>query len=794
MNNRKKLIKYFLASAMLMAGLVGFTGCSTDDEPQGIIVSQNPDDDLVVDFVFNVSTSNGAQTRQSSDNVQATPAAFRGITDAYLMSFKVGTTTGTAPNQVFTPSDGQIIHDLTDTPTADKVYDLATVLTAGQIQGNEATGTKSRRVLELAMPVGTNTLMFWGRAIKDGGDNEQGSISATMSSTLSNIRFALKSRLESGSDEATNYENTEKLLAAALNWVIQSELVNYPVTFGGTENVTIAWSDYSRWDTSVTPNRIAPRIKDPVEPTEDLCSIGEALAVAYITLNTIYTGEFRAGSGHAVAIQLSDLYSTINPIATRTAQSLHEAISITVASTIVSRINSLINNPGTDNPTWKSAQDIINALNDGVNYGSAASQNLNNFPSAFGLADGTAQLDFDKGDVVEEGGIYKFVTKHEATSSSKAPGFLYRDRFNDSSSLGLFTYYYPAELCYFGNSSIRVSDNEHTPAQYPDGTGISESTYWNNSAAWSGNAPSSESATGATDGTDWKKYRVTASDYSYHVLSSTRSVAMKDNINYGTAMLKTTVRYGANTLYDNNHAIQEARTGANEDNATITASATAFELTGLLIGGAVTEVGWNYISVTDPDDDFQAMVFDNDINDTQKVIPAYTAAGAKSSPVYTMLWDNWNSDQLNNKQNDVYIALEFVNKTGKSFWGQHNLIKNNEKFYLMGLLNPDASWSTTDRGEGIIWPGAKTNNSDTRHVGYGYALPPYDASGNTIEQRRIFIQDHVTDANFVIYNTSLQHAYLTVPDLRSTDITLGLSVDLNWRQGIHYTGVELGAD
>jgi len=84
-----------------------------------------------------------------------------------------------------------------------------------------------------------------------------------------------------------------------------------------------------------------------------------------------------------------------------------------------------------------------------------------------------------------------------------------------------------------------------------------------------------------------------------------------------------------------------------------------------------------------------------------------------------------------------------------------------------------------DRSLGITWP---TN----------YALPPYDASGNTIKQRRVFMQDYMTSATFVINETSLQHALVSVPDLRSGQISLGLSVDLQWRTGLTFNDVILG--
>ena len=45
------------------------------------------------------------------------------------------------------------------------------------------------------------------------------------------------------------------------------------------------------------------------------------------------------------------------------------------------------------------------------------------------------------------------------------------------------------------------------------------------------------------------------------------------------------------------------------------------------------------------------------------------------------------------------------------------------------------------------------------------------------------MQDYVTDVTLKFTKESLQHAYVTVPDLRSSQISLGLSVDLTWRTG-----------
>ena len=79
----------------------------------------------------------------------------------------------------------------------------------------------------------------------------------------------------------------------------------------------------------------------------------------------------------------------------------------------------------------------------------------------------------------------------------------------------------------------------------------------------------------------------------------------------------------------------------------------------------------------------------------------------------------------------------------------------------------------SDKSLGITWP--------TK-----YALPPYDADGNTLKQRRVFMQDYMTVANFILNRYSLQNAYVTVPDLRSLQISLGMSVDLEWQTGLTF--------
>ncbi len=156
----KKSSFYFLLSAIALSGVFGLTACSSTEEE----VVDNPNYDPLTktvnaNFVFSVSTGNTASTtRQSSASAQATiQETFRGIEEAQLAAFKM-------------EESGQHV---TEPTTAKKIYDLGAVLERGKLdpdgRGVDPTGAGvplSHRVIELALPTETNTLMFWGKAPK----------------------------------------------------------------------------------------------------------------------------------------------------------------------------------------------------------------------------------------------------------------------------------------------------------------------------------------------------------------------------------------------------------------------------------------------------------------------------------------------------------------------------------------------------------------------------------------------------------------------------------------------------
>ena len=419
---------------------------------------------------------------------------------------------------------------------------------------------------------------------------------------------------------------------------------------------------------------------------------------------------------------------------------MEEKIAQEVAKAVRTNITKALNNTGT---AWQGIDAIKSnlGLTTAIPTGNENYNKLSNFPLLFGMPEGSTVLLYD-------------VQTNSYSYREKVPN--YDMGGGAGGKFDILRYMYPAELCYFGNSPIRVTDETKKATDYPEGT-----TNWNADASWSG----------------WTSNK--------HVLSSTRSVAMKDNINYGTSLLKTTVGYKDAVLKDNNYAIQKAiDSSVDEPDQEIATNTDPFTLKGIVIGGQEQTVGWDYIpnasTLT-----FSDMIYDNAISTNQETIPT-------TDPIYTIVWDNWNENAKDSKQNVVFVALEFVNNSNIDFWGENNLIRKGATFYITGKLDPDAVSSTkltelgktqeqyvADKSLGITWP---TN----------YALPPYGTDGKGVKKRRVFIQDFMTTAHFVLDESSLKHALIAVPDLRSAQLSLGLSVDLEWSTGLSFEEVVLG--
>ena len=301
---------------------------------------------------------------------------------------------------------------------------------------------------------------------------------------------------------------------------------------------------------------------------------------------------------------------------------------------------------------------------------------------------------------------------------------------------------------HIGTASVSVAYNNFT---YP-----SQLTYYCNSALWqttTGVATSAYPTTSAqwVTATNW-----TAWDHSA-VSSATRAVAMEDNITYGVAQLASTIKLSADAgtsghaLVDNaanvtNNVVENQQFDGTTAQKTIT-----LKIHGMLIGGQPAVAQYDYLP--------QGTNIANVIYDRFSV-NGTTVDNTTGVTNYTLALDNHASS---GEQNVVNVALEMT--ADKDFYGATGKIKANQKFYLIGSLDPTAAGLTA-----VDWTAHKSFKTGDRGQGVD----------------RVFIRDAKTVATFTLKENCLQKAYSTIPDLRSTQMLFGISVDLAWKTGLSF--------
>ena len=722
----KKYFNFALLSAIALTGTMGFTACSSSDDVAA--VENNPTYDPVngtvkSQFVLNIA-NNVKATRSGGTTVQAGGENFRGIDNALLFAYK-------------TSGQGFVDATFVGAAAANR-YDLGTVAAAGTIDND---GSKSHRILELAMPTGTDALLFYGKAIRTSTaqDSEEGKVTYSVSgSTATAFHFDLTKRV---GDNKTKFEHTAEILAAIL-----TKIINVTGTY------TVVKADYPSW--TGTDGAVLTSTWQNLNPTTQgraLSPLEDILYKAFTTLTSYGANELRGGSAKAIHTTVKDLYSVTIKVANADPTSPYEELAKHLAQQINTQIKNYFTDGESESVVNYKGVDVIKTQM-GTSWSSdwdgILTTELQNFPTTFNLPEGVAQLEY---------------TSSTNTFSHKHPGTSLLSKGAESDPEA---YMFPAELMYYCNSDVRTSNKEKTSSSgYPNGV-----TNWDTDGQWD---------------TDWSGTSVT---------SSTRATAMKKNVNYGVAMLQTKVqllkRNGVDKFEDNRAALNPG-----EKNNSFAASNLNFTWTGVIVGGQPESVDWQFLPSTSST--FNKLVYDNHVTGATAGTGVPTAidavgetvstqVGSSSSPNYTLLFDNWVSGETQNK---VRVALQFVNN-GDDFWGRDNLIRSGQTFYLVAELDPTG----------------KTISSWDNY----YQIPPLTSAGVSTQTPRVFIQDYMTTATFSFVTgqepvdplvpagdkknvSSLQKAYVTLPDLRSSQLSFGLSVDLDWRQGLDF-GVDLGGN
>lgn len=216
------------------------------------------------------------------------------------------------------------------------------------------------------------------------------------------------------------------------------------------------------------------------------------------------------------------------------------------------------------------------------------------------------------------------------------------------------------------------------------------------------------------------------------VKGDTRGIVLDKSIQYGVGRLKSQVKLYATTLKAND---------ADGTELTVTVPAGGYTVSGILIGSQ-RAVGWDFVP---KEGATEYTIYD----------PVQTG-GASVRATTTASTANYTLALQTDKDAEVKAVVELVND-GDPFYGYNNqLIPSGSKFYLVGTLNPTAATGVTT----------------------------YDAEDD--HMNRVFCQDVETTVVFTIGETSLKKAYNTIPDLRSAQMELGLSVDLSWTSGLSF--------
>ncbi len=603
----KKFRFFSFASAVLLASAAGMVSCSSDSiEPTG--GSGATGQVVKTQFAINIpyggnSSTNQAKkvTRMTDEMTQQSGKPFRGISDIVLLTFSGDPETAGTIN-------------------ADKPISIGT-------DGNAYSKDPYRRLYrDIEIPVGTNHMIFYGRATKKSGDTEfqAGKITDKgEKKTLANISHELTA-ISSEANFATDPD--AKAIITALN-----NIANAKVTDDGTD---YTWTNIG--NVSPLPTWLTAHEK-------------EFLKTRYNKFTAL-----KAGSKTSVV-------AFINNLKTALAGETTTGEPIPAEKQLTKKI-------------YEQCETALNAIKD------------IDFPGKFNLPDGVATLSW-----TTEGFAYN------------APE---TELFGTGNSIKYNKICYPAELSYFVSTKTMVSDKDMSNlSEFPSYTNWTKNTQ----SGWGEKTSFAEKA----------------------VENSTRTVGLKDPVQYSVAVLKSTVRCKAATLEDNAQVAGKA-------NQQITVPEDGFPVTGILIGGQPASVDWKYEPLST--ETFENTIYDKEMNASMNAKYASPTTGN-----YTLVFDNKSTDKK-----PVFVAIELKNNSDKDFYGKDGIILKGAKFYLVGQLTPNAT-------EGVTNP-------------------------NSVD--RVFVQDYVTTANFKIKD--LKSAYNCIPDLRTSGINVGLAVDLSWKTGITF--------
>ncbi len=275
---------------------------------------------------------------------------------------------------------------------------------------------------------------------------------------------------------------------------------------------------------------------------------------------------------------------------------------------------------------------VVTALKDG----------LKGYPANIGLPDGAAAMQWNASQK-------EFVPQAKTTIET------------DITSIDRFVY--PAELCYYGNSTLRTSNTEVNKAVYENATDwLSVLELYNS---------------GAT------------------VSENTKSIALVDAVQYGVARLSVKLKkmdLQTNPLKD----AHDEKVKFSDD---------CYPLTAVIVGGQYP-VGFDFRPETVqpwPAGSTESAKLNSEVffaYDSQ--VKTNKSSGTDDYYYMSRSGDTGNTNTLllqTYKDKNVRMVLEFENKSGEKFMGHDGIVYPGTKFYLVGEVNPETATAQSNKTE-----------------------------------------------------------------------------------------------
>ena len=201
------------------------------------------------------------------------------------------------------------------------------------------------------------------------------------------------------------------------------------------------------------------------------------------------------------------------------------------------------------------------------------------------------------------------------------------------------------------------------------------------------------------------------------ITSNTTSVALVKPLQFAVGMLSATVQSDRDWLQDND--------GLPE--TTVFATGENLPVTGIILSGQYAQDFTFTPSAQAVENGEEYFSYDN-------LTPAVYMTKVKSAPIRTLSLPT-------PEGKDIYFTLEFLNNSGKTFFGADGRVLPGRKFYMVGKMEL-----------------------------------PTDPVKRKFEQ--VFVPDHITTLTCTIY--SLAGAYNAVPDVGIPQLVSGVHTQVNW--------------